>query len=118
MFEVGSYRSCQNDRLEVATFACEFGDRITVSDTGDFLIENRSFVKFFGHVVRSGSDELHAAIVSLAIRVGSDESREKRVVNVDDARTICVDDPRRQDLHVSSQHDQIDAKRGQCVENL
>ena len=102
MFEVGSYRSCQNDRLEVATLACEFGDRITVSDTGDFLIENRSFVEFFGHVVRSGSDE----------------SREERMVNVDDARTICVDDPRRQDLHVSSQHDQIDAKRGQCVENL
>lgn len=110
MFEVGANGPCQNDRLEVSSFPRELGHRVAVGHTCDLLVEDRSFVEFFGHVVRGGPDQLHTPVMSLAVGVGSDEGREERVMNVDDPRSIGVDQDGRQDLHVAGQHHEIDVE--------
>lgn len=116
MLEVGAHGAGQDDGLEVPTFAGELGHRVAVGDPGDFLIENRPLVEFFGDVVRSGADELHTSVVRLSVRVGADECGKERVMDVDDSRPVCIHDPWGQDLHVTSQHDEVDVERGECVE--
>ena len=102
--------SGQHDGLEVSALAREFGHRIAVGHTRDLLIEDRALVEFLGHVVRRRADEFHPSIVGLAVGVGSDEGREERVMDVDDPGPIGVDELGGQNLHVASQHHQIDVE--------
>ena len=64
-----------------------------------------------------GTDDLHTTVVRLPVWVGADEGGEERMVNVDDARAIRVDDQRGKYLHVASENDQLDRMVAQSVEN-
>ena len=118
MLEVRTDGASQNDRLEVASFAREFGHRVTVRHPCDFLVEDRALVEILGDVVRSGPDQLHTAIVGLTIRIGADEGGQERVVDVDDSRSIGVDQDGGQNLHVARQNDEVDVEGSQRFQHL
>ena len=59
-------------------------DVVAVRDVHGVLLDDRALVEVGGRVVRGRADELDAAVVGLAVRVGADERRQERVVDVDD----------------------------------
>src|SRR5579862_7123304 len=77
-------------------------------DSCDSLFDDWSIVEDFRDVVRSGADEFYAAVVRLLVRLGTNERRQKRVVNIDDLLQVVANEIRREDLHVSSQDDEVD----------
>ena len=89
-----------------------------MGDVGGVLLDDRALVQVGGGIVGGGADELHAAVVGLPIRVGADEGRQERVVDVDDPTRVSGDETVAEDLHVASHHDQFDAVVGERCEHL
>lgn len=118
MLEMGSHCTGQNDGFQIATFSRQIGDGIPMADSGDFLVQDRTLVEILGHIVSGGSDDLHPSVMSLTIGIGTDESREERVVDIDDSGSICIDDEGRENLHVSGKNDEIHVVTRQFSENF
>ncbi len=108
MLHVCTHGSGQHDRFKVTTTAGELGNVVAVRHSGDILFDDRSFIEVAGHVVRRGTDDLHATIMRLAIRVGADECGEERVVDVDHLAVPLVGEPRGQHQHVAGEDDEIE----------
>ena len=82
-------------------------DALAMGHARDVLLDDRARVELLGDVVRSGADDLHAALVRLRVRVGAGEGGQERVVDVDDLRPHRLEEGRAEDLHVARQHDQV-----------
>ena len=108
MLEMGAYRPSKNDGLEISTLSSQIGNRVSVTDSCNFLIEDRSFIEFFGDVVGCCANDFHASVMRLSIGIRTDEGRQEGVVDVDDARSVGIDEERRQDLHVPGKDDEVD----------
>src|SRR5579863_2569860 len=76
-------------------------------DTDHVLLDDWSVVEYFGDVMAGCADELDAALESLMIRARSNKRRQKRVVNVDNALRVAVDEFVRQNLHVAGEHHEV-----------
>src|SRR6267143_2104894 len=105
--EVQVHRARQDDSFQIAAFADQIVDRITMTDPNDVLFNDRAVVQLLRGVVARGADELDAPVVRLVVRSRSNKRRQKRVVNVDDPVGKSARELRAQDLHVPSQHNQI-----------
>ena len=75
MFKMRTNSASKDDCFKVATLTSEVGDRIAVRNTSNFLIKDRSFIKFFGDVVSGRADDFDATIVGLSVWVRSDDCR-------------------------------------------
>src|SRR5581483_7707345 len=62
-----------------------------------------------GDVVGGGADELHPAVVRLLVRPRALEARQERVMDIDRALLNMRANPRRQNLHVAREYDQVAA---------
>ena len=78
-----------------------------MGDADDILLDDWTVVEDFGDVVAGGSDQLYAALEGLVVGSGADEGGEKRMVNVDDALGIAVDEVVRKNLHVAGEDEEI-----------
>ena len=74
----------------------------------NWALDRWSLIELGGDVVAGRADQLDAALVCLTIWARADERRQERVMHVDDPRRVAIDEPRRQDLHVTREHDQLD----------
>ena len=70
----------------------------------------------FGDVVAGGADELDAAREGRVIRARAGEGGQERVVDVDDAARVGVDERGREDLHVAGEDDEVDLVLGEECE--
>ena len=84
VFEMKADGFAEDEFFEVASFSEQVADGIAVADLPNVLVDDRAVIKRGRNVVGGGPDELHAAPVSLMIRAGPGEGRQKRVVNIDD----------------------------------
>ncbi len=82
------------------------------------LFDDRPLVEVGGRIVRRCTDQLDATVVGLAVRVGADERRQERVVDVDDPVGVCGHEAIAQDLHVPRHHHQLDVVLVECGEHL
>ena len=80
-----------------------------VRDARDVLLDDRAGVELLGDVVRGRADDLDAALARAAVRVGADERRQERVVDVDHRHAEPVEEVAREDLHVAREHDEVDS---------
>ena len=73
--------------------ATSWSGRDLVADPLDLLLDDRALVEVGRHIVRGGTDQLHAAGVRLVVRLGALEARQEGVVDVDDpaATAPCTD---------------------------
>ncbi len=108
MLQVRVDRPCQHDLLEVAPLADHLVDRVLVAHRCHVLRNDRTGVEIRRDVVARGADDFYAARESRVIRLPSRECRQERVVDVDHAFRHGFDEVRRQDLHVTGEHDQVD----------
>ena len=76
------------------------------------------FVQLGGHVVRGRTDHLHPAVEGAVIGLRALEGREEGVVDVDRPTGVLVHELRREDLHVTSQHHEIDVLSPQKLPQL
>ncbi len=93
--------------LEVAAFADEVFDGVAVRDADDILLDDGAVVEDFGDVVAGCADQLYSTLEGLMVRARSDEGGQERVVNVDDALRITVDEIVGKNLHVASEDHEI-----------
>ena len=79
-----------------------------MADARAVLFDDGALVEVGRRVVRRRADELDAARVRPMIRLRPDEGRQERVVDVDDAARVGRAELVRDDLHVSSEDDEVD----------
>ena len=71
------------------------------------LLDDGAVIENVGHVMAGSSDQLDSASECLVIRFRAHERGQKRVMNINDAVRVLVDELVGQDLHVASQNDEI-----------
>src|SRR5207244_10559672 len=100
--------SAGEDHLfQVAAFLQQVVEGTAVGDAHDILLNDGTVIEDFGDVMAGGADELYASLKCLVVRLGAYEGRQERVVDVDDAVRVPVDEFLGKDLHVASEHDQV-----------
>ena len=117
-FEMRAHRPGEHHGFEITSACGEFGDVLTVRDMRCLLGNDRSLVEVCSRVVCRCADELDAPLVGLPVRVSSDKSRKKRVVNVNDAHGVTRHEAIAEDLHVASHHHEFDAMFSERHQNL
>jgi hypothetical protein len=83
MFQVPVDRTRQNDPLKIPSFAQHVFHRVPMRDAHDILFNDWSLVQSRGHIMTRRSNQLDPALKSLVIRFSTNESRKKRMVNID-----------------------------------
>src|ERR1700686_2745199 len=106
-FNVPSNGAGEDNFLQVAAFSDEIFDCVAVRDADDVLFDDRAVVQDFGNVVAGCPDQLYAALKGLMIRACAHKCRQERVVNVDDALRIAVDEVVGENLHVTGENHEI-----------
>ena len=79
-----AHRPGQHRLLEIAAEPDQSFGGVAMADRRDLLADDRPLVELRGRVVRCGTDDLDPAVVRLVVRLGADERRQERVVDVDD----------------------------------
>src|SRR2546428_14173952 len=73
----------KDDLLDVAAFFDELFHGVAIRDPDHILLDDRAIVEYFGDIVGGRADELHPPLEGLVIWPGADESRQERVMDVD-----------------------------------
>jgi len=107
VFDVPADGAGEYDLFEVAAFADEVFDGVAVGYADYILLDDGTVVEDFGDVVAGCADQLHAALEGLMVRAGADEGGQKRMMNVDDALRIAVDEIVGKNLHVAGENHEI-----------
>ena len=76
---------------------------------GNFLFDDGAFIQVHGDIMAGGSDQLYAPKERLMIGLRADKSREKGMMDIDNAVGIRGNEVFGQDLHVTGEHDQFDS---------
>src|SRR5258706_12058124 len=77
-------RARQHHSFQIAAFADQIVDGVSMADSHDVLLDDGAVVQLLRHVVARGSNQLDAPVIRLMIRTRPDKCRQKRVVNIDD----------------------------------
>ena len=107
VFHVPANRPGEDHFLEIAAFADEIFDGIAVRDPDYILFDDRTVVEDFGDIVAGRPDQFYAALEGLMVGTRADESGKKRVVNVDDALRIALDEIVGENLHVAGEDHKV-----------
>ena len=79
-----------------------------MGNAGNILLDDWTGIQLGCNIVAGGTDNLHAALVSLMIGLGTDKGRQERVVDVNDMMRILGYHLVADNLHVAGQHDKRD----------
>jgi hypothetical protein len=85
IFQMPTHCTREHYLLKVTAFVQHILNSIAMGDAHYVLLDDRSFIQAGGYIMAGGSDQLYAACKSLMIGFRTDESRKKRMVNVDHA---------------------------------
>src|SRR5207253_4815044 len=80
---------------------------VAVGNADYVLLDDGAVVENVGYVVTCSSDQLDATGECLVIGFGAHERRQKRVMDIDDAVRVFIDELVGQDLHVARQDNEI-----------
>ena len=108
MLEMRLDRATQHPALGILPLRDQIVDAVGMIDDRDVLRDDRPLVEIGRHVMRSGADHLHAAIIGAMIGVRALEAGQETVVDVDHAPIQPTAQRIGQDLHVAREDDQID----------
>ena len=89
-----------------------------MGDPLDFLLDDRAGIEIRGDVVAGGSDEFHAALMSLFVGVCADEGGEEGVMDVDDFPGEFLAKGIGQDLHEAGEDDEFHVLREEQIANF
>lgn len=110
--------SSKHIALHVASSVGKLLGAHTVVDTNDILLNDGALIKVAGDEVGSGTDNLNTTVVGLVVGLSALERGQEAVVDVDDATGHGGAQSRRQNLHVTSQNDQVDVVFADQLQNL
>src|SRR5579862_4449956 len=83
--KVPAHAARQGEALAVAAKAHEIVGRVEMLHADDFLVDDGTGIEFRGHIVAGGADEFHPALPGPLVGIGTHETRQKRVVDIDDS---------------------------------
>jgi len=110
--------SSEHVALHVATGMGQLFGAHSVVDPNDVLLNDGALIQVTGDEMGGGTDDFHTTIVGLVVGLGTLERRQEAVVDVDDAAGHGRAQGRRQNLHVPSQHNQINVILANQFQNL
>ena len=108
----------KNDFFNVAPFANHVLDRVFMCDADNILLNNRTRIQFGGDVVTCRTDNFHASVVCLMVRLRTNKCRKQRMMNIDNPMRKFVDKIIAQGLHIARQYDEFDVMRLQRFDLL
>src|ERR1700737_4611027 len=91
VFDMPADRAREHGAFGVPSFANHVGERITVRDAYDVLLDDGTLVEDTRDIVAGGADELDAPLVRPVVWPRADESGQKRVVDVNHPVRVSVD---------------------------
>src|SRR3954463_1118325 len=109
VLNVPAYGPRKNNLLEVTAFLHQSVQRVAMGHADDVLLDDRTLVQNFCYVVAGSAHQLHSALKRAMVGLGSDECRQKRVMNIDDTTGKLLDEVIGQNLHVACQDNEINA---------
>ena len=74
----------------------------------DILFDDRTFIEICCDEMCSRSDDLHTLIEGLVIRLGSLETWQEGMMDIDDLSLMLAAESRREDLHEPCKDDEVD----------
>src|ERR1022692_1325689 len=108
VLHVPHYSPRQDGLLDIPALLDEILHLIAMRNSHHILFDDRAVVERRRHVVARGADQFDSTLECRMVRPGAYESRQERMVYVDDPGWILRDELGRQNLHVPGQHDQVD----------
>jgi len=108
----------ENDLFQIAAFLQKIVDNIAVGNAYYILLDDRAIVQNLRYVVAGRANELDSSLKRLVIGLCSHESRQKRMMNVDDAGWVLGHKLRRENLHVARQHNEVRIVLLEYLQNL
>src|SRR6187549_1021111 len=110
MFQVPAYGPRQHDLLQVPALSDQVWHGIAMRAADDVLLDDRALVEICRRVVSRRPHELHPPFSSLVVGLTAHERGQERMMDVDDAFWELANESRTEHLHVTGEHDQIDAR--------
>src|SRR5205807_1411261 len=92
ILDVPAHGTRQDYLLQVAAFLQQVVEGVAVRDADYVLLDDWAIVQNLGDVVAGRTNEFHPAGEGLVIRLGANERRQERMMNVNDAVRVLVDE--------------------------
>ena len=84
----------ENDSFQVTALLYQAGKLVVLGDAGDVLLDDGPFVQFLGYLMARRAYQFHSAREGRMVGSGASKRRQKRVMHIDDASRIRMDEPR------------------------
>ncbi|MNT77545.1 hypothetical protein D3C72_2166730 [compost metagenome] len=86
------HRTRQHDAFNGPPDPLQLADIMPMADPLHILLNDRSAVQLFRHIVGRCTDDFNTALVCLRIRIAANKSREEGMVDIDDPVPIMRDE--------------------------
>ena len=83
VLNMASYRSGKHEGFDIAANFGQLFRTKRVINTLNILLNDGALIQVSRHVMSSGANDFDATVVSLVIRLGTLEARQKAVMNID-----------------------------------
>ncbi len=103
----------EDDAFEVASAGDEVFDLVAVGDASYVLLNDGAVVKDGSDVVAGCANQFDSAGVGGMVRARADESRQERVMHVDDGGRVTGHEFWGENLHVAGEDDELDFEIGE-----
>src|SRR3954468_16673060 len=90
VFYMRPNRARQHHLFQIASLADQVLDSIPVGNSHNVLLDDGAIIEDFRHAVAGSTDKLHSAFKCLVVGARTHESRQKRMVDVDNAPRIAI----------------------------
>jgi hypothetical protein len=107
VFDMESDSAGECEALAIAAEADEVVGLMVVLHAGNLLFDDGALVEVLGGVVAGRADQLHAALESAAVRIGSDKSGKKGMVDIDNLPSKLAAEGLGEDLHEAGENDEF-----------
>ncbi len=80
---------------------------LRVGHANDVLLDDRAFIEVGSDIMRGRPNELHPALIGLAVGIGTLKARQEGVVDIDDPPCHVPAEAIGENLHIASQNDEL-----------
>jgi len=109
VLQMPAHGAGEHHALQVAALLDQIAYLVAVRHADYVLLDDRTIVQHLCHVVAGRSYQLDAPVIRRLVGARAAECRKKRMMHVNDALGLPRHEHRREHLHVTRQHDQLDS---------
>ena len=97
----------ENQPFQIAALSYQILYTVSVRYSYNILLYYRTLIQFIRNKMTGGPNDFYTPFIGLFVRIATYESWEKGMVDIDNASRVPAYKFRRQNLHISRQHDGV-----------